>query len=400
MKIGDRDTPGTRIYAEREFREDGPGPGRHRGRRRRHQPPVLLVHDQLRHPLEPRPAGAAHGPHPPLRPGEGLPHLQLRLHQHPRRPGPAEALRAHPARSRTTSTRSSTGKVFNVLGDVFPANQLEKMSATCTPTTMTEEAIKERIVEEVDLEPFPRHHRLHPGGAGQAGTEPLRHRRQVGRGQGTPAGARGHRGLLHPGRRRSSGFSRKAARRRTPTSTASAACPAPLADRRTAGAPLRQAGPRVRPDRLRQGAARNRTPRWNGSRPAIRCSRPCARTLRTPGAATTCSAARSSTTCTAAALPSMSSPPRSRTAAATFTAGCSSSRPTWTAGSPSGSRPSSSTSPSAGDGQHGPGRPACRATRTLVEQALVEQALNPLLDEVADQRRRRPTPSAGTSRSA
>ena len=33
MKIGDRDTPGTRIYAEREFQEAGPGPGRDRGGR-------------------------------------------------------------------------------------------------------------------------------------------------------------------------------------------------------------------------------------------------------------------------------------------------------------------------------------------------------------------------------
>ena len=43
MKIGDRDTPGTRIYAEREFREDCPGARRDRGRGRRHQPPVLLA---------------------------------------------------------------------------------------------------------------------------------------------------------------------------------------------------------------------------------------------------------------------------------------------------------------------------------------------------------------------
>ena len=45
MKIGDRDTPGTRIYAEREFRESCPGSGGNRGGGRRHQPSVLLVHD-------------------------------------------------------------------------------------------------------------------------------------------------------------------------------------------------------------------------------------------------------------------------------------------------------------------------------------------------------------------
>ena len=35
MKIGDRDTPGTRIYAEREFKEIGPGSGGDRGGGRR-----------------------------------------------------------------------------------------------------------------------------------------------------------------------------------------------------------------------------------------------------------------------------------------------------------------------------------------------------------------------------
>ena len=52
MKIGDRDTPGTRIYAEREFRENCQVLGCHGSGRRRHQSSILLVHDQLRHPLE------------------------------------------------------------------------------------------------------------------------------------------------------------------------------------------------------------------------------------------------------------------------------------------------------------------------------------------------------------
>ena len=44
-----------------------------------------------------------------------------------------------------------TGKVFNVLGDVFPANQLEKMIRDMyARNQMTEELIKQRIVEEVD----------------------------------------------------------------------------------------------------------------------------------------------------------------------------------------------------------------------------------------------------------
>jgi hypothetical protein len=44
-----------------------------------------------------------------------------------------------------------TGKVFNVLGDVFPANQLEKMIRDMyAHNQMDEELIKQRIVEQVD----------------------------------------------------------------------------------------------------------------------------------------------------------------------------------------------------------------------------------------------------------
>jgi REP element-mobilizing transposase RayT len=50
-----------------------------------------------------------------------------------------------------------TGKVFNVLGDVFPANQLEKMIRDMyAHNQMTEELIKQRIVEEVDRSRFER----------------------------------------------------------------------------------------------------------------------------------------------------------------------------------------------------------------------------------------------------
>jgi superfamily II DNA or RNA helicase len=47
-----------------------------------------------------------------------------------------------------------TGKVFNVLGDVFPANQLEKMIRDMYLHNQTEETIKSRIVEEVDTARF------------------------------------------------------------------------------------------------------------------------------------------------------------------------------------------------------------------------------------------------------
>src|SRR5205823_11254790 len=47
-----------------------------------------------------------------------------------------------------------TGKVFNVLGDVFPANQLERMVRDMYARNLTEEVIKSRIVEQVDTDRF------------------------------------------------------------------------------------------------------------------------------------------------------------------------------------------------------------------------------------------------------
>jgi hypothetical protein len=43
-----------------------------------------------------------------------------------------------------------TGKVFNVLGDVFPANQLERMLRDMYARNLTEDVIKDRIIEQVD----------------------------------------------------------------------------------------------------------------------------------------------------------------------------------------------------------------------------------------------------------
>jgi hypothetical protein len=47
-----------------------------------------------------------------------------------------------------------TGAVFNVLGDVFPVNFLERMVRDMYTRNQTEAAIKERIVKEVDTERF------------------------------------------------------------------------------------------------------------------------------------------------------------------------------------------------------------------------------------------------------
>ena len=50
----------------------------------------------------------------------------------------------------------NTGKVFNVLGDVLPANQLERMLRDMYANITSEDAIKNRIVEEVDIDRFRR----------------------------------------------------------------------------------------------------------------------------------------------------------------------------------------------------------------------------------------------------
>jgi hypothetical protein len=46
------------------------------------------------------------------------------------------------------------GKVFNVLGDIFPANQLERMMRDMYAHNLTESVILNRIVEEIDTERF------------------------------------------------------------------------------------------------------------------------------------------------------------------------------------------------------------------------------------------------------
>ena len=47
-------------------------------------------------------------------------------------------------------THARTGKIFNVLGDVFPSNQLEKMLRDMYARNQTEDIIKARIIEQVD----------------------------------------------------------------------------------------------------------------------------------------------------------------------------------------------------------------------------------------------------------
>lgn len=155
MKIGDRDTPGTRICAEREFREDcqvlvateAAGEGINL------QFCWLMVnYDIPWNPirLEQR-MGRIH------RYGQEKDCLILNFVSTNTREGRVLAkLFERLEQIEADIDPQNTGKVFNVLGDLFPANGLEKMLREMYLRSLTEEAIKDRIIEEVDTERFRR----------------------------------------------------------------------------------------------------------------------------------------------------------------------------------------------------------------------------------------------------
>lgn len=153
MKIGDRDTPGTRIFAEREFREsaqiliatEAAGEGINL------QFCWLMINYDI--------------PWNPIR----LEQRMGRIHRYGQE---KDCLIFNFVATNTREGRvlqklferikaieedldpRQTGKVFNVLGDVFPANLLEKMIRDMYARNQTEEVIKQRIIEEVDPRRF------------------------------------------------------------------------------------------------------------------------------------------------------------------------------------------------------------------------------------------------------
>jgi superfamily II DNA or RNA helicase len=154
MKIGDRDTPGTRIYAEREFREscqvlvatEAAGEGINL------QFCWLMInYDIPWNPvrLEQR-MGRIH------RYGQEFDCLIFNFVTTNTREGRVlEKLFERIGKIEDDLDPQRTGKVFNVLGEVFAANQLEKMVRDMyAHNQMTEELIKQRIVEQVDPDKF------------------------------------------------------------------------------------------------------------------------------------------------------------------------------------------------------------------------------------------------------
>ncbi len=155
MKIGDRDTPGTRIYAEREFREDcqvlvateAAGEGINL------QFCWLMInYDIPWNPmrLEQR-MGRIH------RYGQDKDCLIFNFVSTNTREGRVlQKLFERIQQIEADLDPQRTGKVFNVLGDVFPANGLERMVREMYAHNLSEEVIKSRIVEQVDVAHFRR----------------------------------------------------------------------------------------------------------------------------------------------------------------------------------------------------------------------------------------------------
>ncbi len=149
MKIGDRDTPGTRIYAEREFKEDcqvlvateAAGEGINL------QFCWLMINYDI--------------PWNPVR----LEQRMGRIHRYKQE---KDCLIFNFVATNTREGRvleklfnrikqieedldpDKTGKVFNVIGGLLPSNQLEKMLREMYTRNLTEDVIKDRIIEQVD----------------------------------------------------------------------------------------------------------------------------------------------------------------------------------------------------------------------------------------------------------
>jgi len=151
MKIGDRNTPGTRINAELEFKEDcqvmvateAAGEGIN----------LQFCWYMINYDI----------PWNPVR----LDQRMGRIHRYGQE---KDCLISNFVSTNTREGRvlqrlfdriqqieedldpNRTGKVFNVLGDIFPANELERMLREMYAHNLTEDIIKNRIVEQVDSE--------------------------------------------------------------------------------------------------------------------------------------------------------------------------------------------------------------------------------------------------------
>jgi len=149
MKIGDRDTPGTRIYAERDFKEDSQ---------------VLVATEAAGEGINLQFCWYMINFDIPWNPNR-LEQRMGRIHRYgqdkdclitnfvstnTREGRVLEKLFSRIEQIEADLDPNRTGKVFNVLGEVFPANQLERMLRDMYARNLTEDVIKDRIVTQVD----------------------------------------------------------------------------------------------------------------------------------------------------------------------------------------------------------------------------------------------------------
>ncbi|MDB9539540.1 helicase-related protein [Anabaenopsis arnoldii] len=153
MKIGDRDTPNTRIYSERKFKEECQ---------------VLVATEAAGEGINLQFCWFMINYDIPWNPVR----LEQRMGRIHRYGQDKDCLIFNFVAINTTEGKvlwklferiraierdldpERTGKVFNVLGDIFPANELEKMMRDMYAHNLTEGAILDRIVEQVDTEHF------------------------------------------------------------------------------------------------------------------------------------------------------------------------------------------------------------------------------------------------------
>lgn len=153
MKIGNRDTSGTRIYAEREFREDCQ---------------VLVATEAAGEGINLQFCWFMINYDIPWNPVR-LEQRMGRIHRYGQE---KDCLIFNFVTTNTREGRvlqklfermrqieddldpNRTGKIFNVLGDVFPSNMLERMLRDMYARNLTEEVIKNRIVQEIDTGRF------------------------------------------------------------------------------------------------------------------------------------------------------------------------------------------------------------------------------------------------------
>ena len=150
MKIGDRDTPGTRIYAEREFREEAQ---------------VLVATEAAGEGINLQFCWLMINYDIPWNPVR-LEQRMGRIHRYGQKHDclifnfvavntrEGRVLQKLLARLLEIKDELGTDKVFDVVGEVFPSNLLEKLFREMYARRMSAPSIEERIVREVNAERF------------------------------------------------------------------------------------------------------------------------------------------------------------------------------------------------------------------------------------------------------